>query len=131
MALGRSAVRAGGGGGAARVAEAGLLVSGAETLELDAVAGLADAAAPAGVVFCARLAARAPPAAVLRAAALGLAADGACALTGVLPGLEVGDVTGALGARPLLRPRGCLLAIALLHAWGNAWGRRRDGPASQ
>ncbi|TYD36380.1 hypothetical protein [uncultured Xanthomonas sp.] len=126
MALGRSAVRAG--GVAARVAEAGLLAPGAAALDLDGAAGLADAgafvdeAADVGVVVFAALAARVPPAGVLRAVAVGLAADPACALTGALPGVDVEDVTGALGVRPLLRPRGCLLAIALLHAWGNAWG---------
>ncbi|KMM74850.1 hypothetical protein ACP93_14475 [Xanthomonas sp. NCPPB 1128] len=113
---------------AADVTEAGLLAPGAEKLELDGAAGLADAgafvdgAAGAGVVFFAALAARTPPTGFLRVVAVGLAADFACALTAALSGLEVEDVTDALGARPLLRPRGCLLAIALLHAWGNAWG---------
>ncbi|WP_295975647.1 hypothetical protein [uncultured Xanthomonas sp.] len=122
MALGRSALFAG--GAAAGVAEAGLLVPGAAALDLDGAAGLADAgafvdgAADAGVVVFAALAARVPPAGVLRAVAVGLAAD----LAGALPGVDVEDVTGALGVRPLLRPRDCLLAIALLHAWGNAWG---------
>ncbi|MDY4283584.1 MULTISPECIES: hypothetical protein [Xanthomonas] len=126
VALGRSAVPAG--GAAASVAEAGLLAPGAAALDLDGAAGLADAgpfvdgAADAGVVFFAALAARVPPAGVLRAVAVGLAADLAGALAGALPGVDVEDVTGALGVRPLLRPRGCLLAIALLHAWGNAWG---------
>ncbi|WP_295843558.1 hypothetical protein [uncultured Xanthomonas sp.] len=126
MALGRSAVPAG--GAAAGVAEAGLLAPGAAALDLDGTAGLADAgafvdgAADVGVVVFAALAARVPRAGVLRAVAVGLAADPACALTGALPGVDVEDVTGALGVRPLLRPRGCLLAIALLHAWGNAWG---------
>ncbi|XQA79869.1 hypothetical protein ACM9W9_09225 [Xanthomonas sacchari] len=122
MALGRSALPAG--GAAAGVAEAGLLAPGAAALDLDGAAGLADAgafvdgAADAGVVVFAALAARVPPAGVLRTVAVGLAAD----LAGALPGVDVEDVTGALGVRPLLRPRGCLLAIALLHAWGNAWG---------
>ncbi|MBB5882994.1 hypothetical protein DYQ93_00100 [Xanthomonas sp. LMG 8992] len=128
MALGRSALLAG--GVEAGDAEAALLAPGAVALDLDGAGDLADAGAfvdgaagaDAGVVFFATLAARAPLAVVLCAVAVGLAADVAGALTGALPGVEVEDVTGALGARPLLRPRGCLLAIALLHAWGNAWG---------
>ncbi|MCI2262615.1 hypothetical protein L3V74_13825 [Xanthomonas sp. PPL560] len=113
---------------AAAIAEAGLLALGAAILDLGGAAARADAGAlvavavGAGVAVFGALAARVPPAVVLRAAALGLAADVACALTGALPGVGLEEVTDAFGADPLLRPRGCLLAIALLHAWGNAWG---------